>query len=268
MQSYELYAIHNGHKILLDATKLTVGHVYNEQLTEAQNDQYTLTFDMPRFIHFEGETRQYNYWLDIVKLGYKLRLVLDKTRIIDLIITSVSPALSQQNVVYSYTAQDEVSYLWAKHNLGYFYPYTDEEDDGPHNIIIYAQRILEDNYLNSEWSVGYDTNKELLMSTFSFSIDDSNPYNALVECCNVLGFNFNVNYSKHIISFYKPDKNRFSGYRYRPQTNLKSLSASYDASNLCTMLLVTGGEDAIGQNISLTPALPYAMQQYFSKNTD
>lgn len=270
MLNYELYVKHNNHKILLDASKLSVTHVYGEQLTEAQNDQFTLTFNMPRFIDFKGETRQYNYWLDVVKMGAKLELVLDSFRIIDLVVTSVSPSLNEQNIVYNYSAQDEISYLWAKHNLGYFYPYTDEEDDGPQNIITYATRILRDNALNSKWVIGAlkKHRQSALTETFSFSISDSNPYNALVECCNVLGFNFSVDYHNHHINFFKPDNNNFSGYRYRPQTNLKQLSVSYDASNLCTMLLVTGGEDAYGQNISLTPAIPYAMQTWLMQNKD
>lgn len=95
---------------------------------------------------------------------------------------------------------------------------------------------------------------------FTFTIDDSNPYNALVEASNVLGYKFKVNYRTRIITFYLPDQNNFSGYRYRPETNLKSLSASYDAAELCTLMHAVGGTDANEQQIPLVPALPYAFQ--------
>ena len=98
---------------------------------------------------------------------------------------------------------------------------------------------------------------------FSFSIENSNPYNAMVEAANVLGYNFHINYNTHTISFYLPEseENKFSGYRYRPETNLKSFSASYDATQLCTIMHAVGGIDAQEQIIPLTPALPHAFKQ-------
>ena len=38
---------------------------------------------------------------------------------VQLIIKSVQPTLNKEGLSYTFTAQDEVSYLWAKHNLGY-----------------------------------------------------------------------------------------------------------------------------------------------------
>lgn len=107
----------------------------------------------------------------------------------------------------------------------------------------------------------------LPLDLFSFSIDGSNLYNAIIEACNVLGYQIKVDYVlKHIIP-YMPDKNTFSGYRYRPEINQKSLSVSYDSTELCTLMHVTGGEDIYGQYIPLVPALPQPFQQYFAKNT-
>lgn len=80
----------------------------------------------------------------------------------------------------------------------------------------------------------------------------------------MLGYQIHIDYVlKHIIP-YIPDKNAFSGYRYRPETNQKSLSVSYDSGELCTLLHVAGGEDAYGQNIPLVPALPQPFKQYFT----
>lgn len=200
-----------------------------------------------------------------MKLGSKLRLVIDNSRRIDLIVSSVAPSLSKSNVIYSFTAQDELSYLWTRHNIGYSYPYLDEDDDGPHTIVEYGERIIRDNYLDSQWVINhssltpYMTNK-VTTRKFTFTIDDSNPYNALVEAANVLGYKFKVDYTKHTITFYLPDENKFSGYRYRPETNLKSFSASYEASELCTLMHSVGGTDANDQIIPLVPALPHAFK--------
>lgn len=89
----------------------------------------------------------------MVKMGARLQLITDNNRRIDFIVSSVAPALSRSNVVYTFTAEDEVSYLWSRHNLGYSYPWTEEEDDGPQCIAEYATRILQDNHLDNQWSV-------------------------------------------------------------------------------------------------------------------
>lgn len=116
---------------------------------------------------------------------------------------------------------------------------------------------MRDNHLDSQWSVNW-TPGPVVRDKFSFSTDSSNPYNAVVEAANVLGYKFHVNYTDHTLTFYVPEKNKFSGYRYRPETNLKSFSASYDATQLCTIMHAVGGTDAQEQIIPLTPALPHA----------
>lgn len=116
MKKFQLYSIHKNHRALI--TSYEIGYTsnvpssitYDEQLSQSDNDQYTLTFSMPRYLNFTAAGSQYNYWLDIVKLGTKLRLVIDNGKIIDFIVSAVSPALSRQNIIYNFTAQDEVSY--------------------------------------------------------------------------------------------------------------------------------------------------------------
>lgn len=202
-------------------------------------------------------------------MGSRLELVIDDHKLINLIVSSVAPALSRQNIVYSFTAQDEVSYRWSRINLGYSYPQREEDDDGAHNAYVYIDRILRDNYLDNEWSIVYSSLTTEMYHTirdskFSFSIDNSNPYNAIVECCNVMGYKFYIDYTRKTIKLYIPEKNRFSGYRYRSEANTKSLSVSYDASNLCTIMHAVGGTDEYDQIIPLVPALPYAFKKFFS----
>lgn len=286
MKQFQLYVLQGSQKILLtdyslhDSTsKFNV--TYDEQLSESENDQFSLTFSIAKkmrpssklqrvwaaqHIGFNQEQQQLdtNPWLNVVKMGAKLQLVIDNIKTINLIVSSVAPQITKHNVVYNFTAQDECSYLWPKHNLGYFFPQTDEEE-GAHNIVYFLQHILQHNHLASEWSVFESSN--LPLDLFSFSVDGSNLYNAIIEACNVLGYQIKVDYVlKHIIP-YIPDKNAFSGYRYRPETNQKSLSVSYDGSELCTLMHVTGGEDAYEQNIPLVPVLPQPFKQYFAKTT-
>lgn len=274
MKNFKLYIIHKKHRTLLtnftlNSTSPQNSITYDEQLKESENDQFTLTFSMPRYLSFNSQSPQYNYWLNIVRMGSRLELVIDDRKLINFIVSSVAPALSRQNIVYSFTAQDEVSYRWSRINLGYSYPQREEDDDGAHNAYIHISRILRDNYLDNEWSIIYNSltpemYRTIRDSKFSFSIDNSNPYNAIVECCNVMGYKFYIDYNRKLIKLYIPEKNRFSGYRYRSEANTKSFSVSYDASNLCTLMHAIGGTDEYDQIIPLVPALPYAFKKFFS----
>lgn len=66
MKNFKLYVIHKKHRTLL--TNFTLNSVspqnsitYDEQLKESENDQYTLTFSMPRYLSFNSQSPQYNY---------------------------------------------------------------------------------------------------------------------------------------------------------------------------------------------------------------
>lgn len=130
MKKFKLYVIHKGHKTLVTSfdnsnpSYINTTNTYDEQLSEAENDQFTLTFSMPRYLAVDVKNAKfvYNYWLDIIKMGSRLELLIDDNRRIDFIVSAVAPALSRSNIVYNFTAQDEVSYLWSRHNLGYSYP--------------------------------------------------------------------------------------------------------------------------------------------------
>ena len=67
MRTFKLYAIHKAHQTLIrsfdnnDLSKINTTVTYDEQLSESENDQYTLTFSMPRYLEYRGTTPQYNY---------------------------------------------------------------------------------------------------------------------------------------------------------------------------------------------------------------
>ena len=48
-------------KLNNDLSKINTTVTYDEQLSESENDQYTLTFSMPRYLEYRGTTPQYNY---------------------------------------------------------------------------------------------------------------------------------------------------------------------------------------------------------------
>ena len=64
MQKFKLYAIHKGHSVLITSfdgsqpTQINTTVTYDEQLSEAENDQFTLTFSMPRFITVDTDNLQ------------------------------------------------------------------------------------------------------------------------------------------------------------------------------------------------------------------
>lgn len=172
MKQFQIYVLQNNQQILLTdhllQNKTTrFNATYGEQLTESENDQFSLTFSIAKKMRPSSKQRRVwaaqhvevkeegidqldsNPWLNVVKLGTKLQLILDQTKTINFIVSAVSPSVTKNNVVYNFTAQDECSYLWSKRNLGYFFPQT-EEEEGAHNIVYFLQQILYQNHLSSE----------------------------------------------------------------------------------------------------------------------
>lgn len=113
---------------------------YNEQLSKSDNDQYQLTFSMTQYIN-----GQYNYYLDLLPIGAKIRLVIDESESIDLTITDKNPTINEGNIFYSFSAQDYASFKWAKIGIGYSYSSFDDDDGKVHRIDYYGNKILKDN---------------------------------------------------------------------------------------------------------------------------
>ena len=231
---------------------------YNEQLSKSDNDQYQLTFSMTQYV--DG---QYNYYLNLLPIGAKIRLVIDESESIDLTITEKNPTINEGNISYSFSAQDYVSFKWAKIGIGYSYSSFDDDDGKVHRIDYYGNKILKDNGI-SGWKCKVQSD-ELAGRAVSFEISDSNVYNALVELAATLNAKFHVNYNNHTITFYSNKTKRFSGYRLSTDTNINSLGISSSGSELTTLLKCSGGEDEYGSIISIVPAIPEAMRKWFNK---
>lgn len=113
MKKFKLYLIGRHNLCLssfdIDNTTPQNGYgTYNESLSQSENDQYQLTFSMAQYVGFQ---QNYNYYLDILPIGAQLRLVRDDSSWINFIITERSPQFLSGNLIYAFTAQDEVSFL-------------------------------------------------------------------------------------------------------------------------------------------------------------
>ena len=276
MRNFKIYVYNNKFTRLItsfDNAKTTEHKesfsTYSEQLVEAENDQYTLTFSLMGYVFIDGQLQR-NYWIDLIKMGSRIRIDIDDNIEVRLIVKSVQPNLSKEGLSYTFTAQDEVSYLWAKHNLGYWY--STSERGSVQNIYTIAQNVLEDNHLNGQWSV-YDEEpvgdsnypNPLRSKPITLEVEDSNPYNVIIEACNTLNCFLRVDYKRRRISFYQKEYIPFSGYRYRSEVNMQSFSASYDCQDFSTIMHVVGGENEYGEIITLIPAMPNAVQTYILK---
>ena len=259
---------------------LQILNTFAEELTEEENDQFTLTFSVPGYIQQNGSWVR-NHWLQLLQIGTKLRLRIDGSRVIDLIIKSATPALNKENIIYNFTAQDELSYLWSKHNLGY--SYSTEERGGVETIYTIVKNVLQDNGLALRWSVvdeetlsnyyniisgEYVEVNALGQKPMSLEVTNSNPYNVIIEACNTIGCYLSVNYERGELSFFQKNQIPFSGFRYRPESNLSELSVDFDGSELSTILHVSGGTNEYGEIISMVPPIPAGIQELIKNKED
>lgn len=237
---------------------------YNEKLSLADNDQVNLTFSISRKILDNSGNLIVNPYLKYLVLGTKLwvETLFDEY---ELIVAQIAPKMSSGNTVYEFLCKDVLSYQWSRQWCGY--SYNTMERGGVKTLYEIATDILRDCNLDAQWMIKPTNshiypNQSLLKEKITLQIDNSNPYNALIEALNVLNASMLVNYRKHEIRFYQKDRTIFSGYRYRPETNLKSLSATYNIDEIATILHVTGGTDEQQRNITLVPAIPQAVLNY------
>ena len=263
MRDFNLFLDIQGDWVLvstpLDAAYSMPFSTYEEKLDEQEHNQYTLTFSVAAKTITDEEN--INPLLQYYCIGNKMHLVLDGGKRIDLVIKDIVPSTRNANATYNITAQDEVSFLWSKHNVGYSYSTLTE--DGiltAKNIFTIAQEVLEDNYL-TDWGItSQSLDYNLADVRFVLETSNSNPYNTLIEACNTVNALMFVNYHTKKLDFMRKDLVGFSGYRYTPNKNLTSYSASYSGEELTTMLHVNGGTDAYGQQVSIVPPMPFTVR--------
>lgn len=248
---------------------------YDENLQIKDNSQYSLSFSVAKYI--DNEINPIFY---LITENRRLRLQ-TYDRKIDFIITGITPNITKNNVVYAVTCQDTFSYDLSKQKSTISY-----ETTAPLNIRDLAQQILTTAQLEGRWQIDPDlesgyyadfpsyqkltagsTNTTYRMFA-SLTISGSTPYNAFVELCKKFNATMEVEYSdieEHpgTIRFRNKMTTNFSGYHLRDNINLSAFSVSRKTDNFCSIMHISGGEDADGQLVSITPTMPKDVQQYF-----
>ena len=278
MRDFQLYLDINKEWVLISTPEQEYNidfSSYDEKLEEQDNNQYSLSFSTivkkyQKTINGGGFMKT-NPLLPYYFIGAKIHLVLDGSKRIDLIIKDLHPDTKENNSVFNITAQDEVSFLWSRHNLGYSYKTIDRTDINeilmPKNIFSIAEEILADNYLSGSWSVSTNTiDAELGSKFFVLNVENSNPYNALIEACNSINASLIVDYYTHTLDFQSKNPSLFSGYRYFPQRNLVSYKSDLSGEQLTTMLHVSGGTDADGAILTIIPPMPQCLRTFFAND--
>lgn len=261
MKNYKIYVYNNRYNILISEFNINNNitnpmSIFNENLSEQENSQYELTFSLSKYI-YNGNKRIINNFFNLLQIGSQLKLEIDNGfQIILFTIKNIAPEIYSNNIIYNYTAQDIISYNWAKRNIGYSY----STEENPQNIFNIAKQVLIDNNLYPEWDVKEYESEDAEKMTLI--VDNSNPYNVIIEACNTIGYNLKVDFKNKLIDFYNKKNIEFSGYRYYPEINLNSLSASYNGENLVTMLHILGGENEYGEVVTMMPAIPSAIERY------
>ena len=240
---------------------------FDENLNESENNQYELTFSIVAKSFVDNKVT-YNPYLQFLFIGAKLHLIMDSTKRIDLIIKNITPQTHGLNSIYQFTAQDEVSYLWARHKVGYTYSTLHNGILTPKSIFQIAKEVLNDCHLY-DWSITTQSfDAELEIQKFILENVGSNPYAVLIEACNTCNAYMDVNYFTKQLDFYRKNLVRFSGYRYHPERTLIEYSPSNSGEELTTVLHVSGGTDAEGRIVSITPSLPFAVRQWFEQQLE
>ena len=239
---------------------------FDEKLDEGENSQFTLTFSMMGYIIDKDSENQVqlvkNYYVDLLPIGSYIELDYDST-LIGFIISDRTPKLYKNNVVYEYTAQDEVSYKWPKTNLGQSY-YSERVE----TIFKIGETIIKDAGLDTKWRIAdfSDQTGSITNNKIWLEVENSNPYNILIEACNAVGCKLIVNYTNHLIGFKSSLDTKFSGYRLRPEINLKDLQINETTDESCTILHVEGGTDENDSLVTLVPSMPLEIKNWFQKN--
>lgn len=269
MRNFVLYLDLDNHLIPVgssSASEFKEFSTYNENLDEAENDQYTLTFSVVAKSYTDDKI-QWNPLLSFYHMGAKMRLLIDGHKRIDLIIKGVAPKTNQLNTEWNITAQDEVSYLWSKQHITQVYSTTDGDTDilKPKNIYDICDELIAQNYLEPWQATHLSRDPELSEKTITLDNVQNNPYQILVEACNTVGANMSIDYANHTIDFYRKNLVRYSGYRYHPARNLEVYDVDYSGEETTTWLHVHGGEDANGMTVTMIPALPSPVRQYIQE---
>lgn len=266
MKNFKLSVIKNNKEIPLTyfengEQNLSLDYsTFDENLVEMENSRATLTFSISAFIDTGGQKIK-NPFLDLLFCGAILELTIDNIERKGFVISGLQPEVHKNNMIISYTAEDQVSYQWQKRNIGYSFSTSEREE------ILTLPRIaaivLKENFL-TDWTINTGiTSPTLLEKKISLEIENSNPYNVIIEACIILNAYLQINYTQKFIYFIAKEEIKFSGYRYSPNINLSELGATTTTEEMATLLHVKGGQSAQEEHISIVPYIPMGIQIWF-----
>jgi hypothetical protein len=109
-----------------DSSENSIGGLtFNENLSEEENGLYRLTFSLSEEIR---EYQDINF-AKLIAIGRPLWLQLyEPRRSIRMVITSYSPVIGSENIIYEIEAQDYASYTFSRNNAGLTLDTIDDEE--------------------------------------------------------------------------------------------------------------------------------------------
>lgn len=256
-----------------------------ETFTEEENNRYVLNF---KILKKYGEEIQNNFKIeDFIKIGRGI--VLENEEFpsgLELVISSISPEGSEDNIVWNVTCQDFASYVFSRNNVDFFLDTIQDEEyliwlesnsleGNARDIINY---ILQQGFLQQpdyitlstpdekNWKAADQVNskgtnplKGPLFEKINLVVSSSNTYNALVELALLLNSFLLIDYENKVFDLVSKDDDIFrKNYLLTPEFNLQNLSLDYNGDSLAPILYVIGGEDELGITVSMIPFFNYS----------
>lgn len=258
-----------------DGERSSYFSIYDENLQISENSQYSFSFSVAKYLN--GELNPIFYLL-VENRRLRLQTYYQK---IDFVITSITPQITNQNIIYQVTCQDAFSYDMSKHNVSITY-----EPETPLNIRELGEAIIELGKVRGRWKIDSELESNYYADfpalqqvnagvtrtphkmKATLAINGSTIYNALIELAKKFNANLRVEYSDKedepgTIFFDNKLLNDFQGYILRPEVNMSAFSVSRKTDSFCSVMHVSGGEDADGNIVSMVPNIPADVQKYF-----
>lgn len=239
--------------------------IFNEKLTENANNQITFTFDVYNGNDFP------NPFLEMLTIDRELRLIIDD-EIYDFNIVKKNPTFSTNSTSYKIDCQDNFSYSLSRSgNISISTNDATIWSDNkiqPRTIKELSSKILELSKTN--WTINENLNNiaihfpdnlwnSLDEMKVSLELDNTTPYNALMEVGKLFNAIVYLNFKDKQINFLNKERLTYQGLTLNPEVNLSQFSTEESGDNLYNIMHVTGGEDGYGNYISIVPSMPYIL---------
>ena len=248
---------------------------YDEQFTINNYGQFSLTFNMARYVHVGNEKIE-NLTAHNIKHGTLIQLVDRYQDVYIGVVTNISYTFSSDNIVMNFTVADQFSTELSKRNIGYSLNDNIDAADyiGAMTLDAWARRIISDCKI-TWFYIDVDAftndirrlaNQPSYNDIKSFSVSNSNAFDALKSLAEFYGMDIKVNSKLHSFAF-TPLKNPLDkGFRLSPLLDLSSFSLSTDSQSMLTIMNVKGVEMPNGDYLTLLSSIPPSILSWF--NTD